>query len=178
MACRTNLSLTQAILRQLITYDPETGVAIWNAREELSRYERTWNCRYAGEQVGRISTHGYFDICIYGKRYLLHRVIWLYMTGKWPEKEIDHENTAKTDNRWINLREATPSQNQANKRLQKNNLSGVKGVCWNASIKKWKAQIKYLGKNIALGHYVDKSAAVSVVSEARRAFHGDFARLV
>jgi hypothetical protein len=67
--------------------------------------------------------------------YLGHRLAWFYMTGEWPQHEIDHiakpnvtpeEAWAnKSDNRWCNLGEATRGQNMANSIKRKDNKSGM-----------------------------------------------------
>ena len=72
------------------------------------------------------------------------------MTGKWPDKEVDHRDLDKSNNRWHNLRETTHSQNMANCRAYKTNKSGVKGVSWNKRQQKWIAKIKVNGTTIHL----------------------------
>ena len=63
-----------------------------------------------------------------------------------------------------------------NRRIQKNNRSGIKGVHWNAADKRWKASIKVEGKNLYLGYFKNKDDAAAVVNVARTELHGDFAR--
>lgn len=48
--------------------------------------------------------------------FLAHRLVWLYMTGKWPENQIDHDNGDATDNRWVNLDDVTRSKNGMNQK--------------------------------------------------------------
>lgn len=95
--------LTQAKLKSLINYNPVTG--------EFSR------AGYA--KCGTLTYQGYLAIQVAGKRYYAHRLAWFYMTGKWPEDEIDHKNRIRNDNRWENLREA-------DRYLQSTNRSGYK----------------------------------------------------
>ena len=61
-----------------------------------------------------VSNSGYRTIQINGKRYLEHRLVWLYMTGSFPSGAIDHVNRNKLDNRWCNLRQATREENRRN----------------------------------------------------------------
>lgn len=91
--------LTQAKLKSLVNYNPVTG--------EFSR---------AGhDKCGTLTYQGYLSIQVAGKRYYAHRLAWFYMTGKWPENEIDHKNRIRNDNRWENLREATRSIQMRNR---------------------------------------------------------------
>ena len=134
--------LTHERLKSLLDYDPETGISTWLVGKGTAR---------AGARAGSISTsHGYRKIQIDGKLYLEHRVIFFWMTGRWPAQHVDHRDMDKLNNRWHNLREATRSQNTANRRAYKNNTSGVKGVCWNKRKKKWVAQIAVNGVKIHL----------------------------
>lgn len=104
--------VTQRRLREIFTYEPATGAFRWR----INRPPRGFAGQIAGNDNGR----GYIKISIGGKRYYAHRMAFLYMTGSVPA-EIDHINENKSDNRWVNLREATRSQNNAN-------VSGRKGI--------------------------------------------------
>ena len=59
--------------------------------------------------------HGYTVIRFRGKLYLAHRLAWFYMTGEWPREQIDHKDGVRLNNKWDNLREATPGQNNMNR---------------------------------------------------------------
>ncbi len=91
--------------------------------------------------------------------------------------QVDHINHNPLDNRRINLRLATNSQNQMNGRIQKNNTSGFKGVCWNKVKKKWKAYIRLDNKRINLGHFKSKYDAAEKYNESARELFGKFAFL-
>lgn len=158
--------ITQKMLLDLLDYDPSTGVVRWR----ISPSKKV--------KVGAIITakqsKGYITIGIDGKRYLLHRVIWKYVTGNWPK--LDHKNLNKTDNSWKNLRDATGSQNQANHGLQKNNTSGFKGVSWSRKYHKWVSSIKCNGRYEFLGHYDDIEIAKEAYATAADRLFGEFAR--
>src|SRR6185369_10895033 len=94
---------------------------------------------------------GYWRIFIYGKAYLGHRLVWLYVYGEWPRGDIDHVNRTRSDNRLCNLRVATRSQNLGNMGRRPVNTSGYKGVTWHKRAEKWLAQISVNRKNIYLG---------------------------
>ena len=109
------------------------------------------------------------------KSYSVHRLVWLMHHGVLPEF-LDHINGNKLDNRIENLRPATKSQNNQNKRLYSNNTSGVKGVCWHKRIKKWQVNVRVNGKQKSFGFFDDIELAELVASEARNKLHGQFAR--
>lgn len=90
--------------------------------------------------------------------------------------EIDHINGNGLDNRRRNLRFSTKSQNQMNQRLSKANTSGVKGVHFLKSDKKFQAYIKANGKRINLGTHATQEEARLARIAASSALHGDFGR--
>ena len=92
-------------------------------------------------------------------------------------KFIDHINRNKLDNRKRNLRMATPSQNQRNKNLYKNNKSGYRGVYYKAqnTNNPWKANIGYKNKTIHLGYFSTKEEAVKAYNKKAKELHGEFA---
>lgn len=117
--------ITQDELKTLVHYDPYTGLMTWRvARKGVVK----------GATVGRLQRQGYRQVYMGGKdlgrSYYVQDLAVLYMTGNWPVYDVDHKNTIKDDNRWINLREATRSENKANAPVQANNKLGLKGVSW------------------------------------------------
>jgi hypothetical protein len=133
--------LTQARLKQLLHYSPDTG--------EFIRLVPTVG--KVGDKAGSLASDGYVYLCVDNKRYLAHRLAFLWVTGQWPVEFVDHVNQDRSDNRWVNLREATNAQNQHNTKLFSSNTSGVKGVCWHKGAKKWIARIRADGRRINLG---------------------------
>src|ERR1043166_2099295 len=115
--------LAPAGLRELLRYDAETGEFRWEKR--MSRSVR------AGDVAGVTDRDGYRRITIAGRIYPAHRLAWLYMTGTWCSVLVDHRDGDPSNNRWDNLRRATVSQNNANRRLHRNNKCGFKGVVRN-----------------------------------------------
>jgi hypothetical protein len=120
-------------VRALLHYDPATGVFKWR-RRLLGSFAtraagRIWNTKHAGKTTGTDNGQGYLCICIRAVSYRAHRLAWLYMTGEYPKHEIDHKNGVCSDNRWVNLRDVTPSINQQNKRKAPvNSTTGILGV--------------------------------------------------
>ena len=160
--------ITADYLRKILHYNPKTGVF---TRLVSSRGHAV------GEVAGKsVNSYGYSQIVIKQKFYKAHRLAWLYMTGEWPPHEIDHINLDKSDNRFCNLREATHSQNNANRRTQINNTAGLKGVGWHKKAQKWQAQIMVNNKQIYLGCFDCPAAAHFAYIVAADVHHGDFAR--
>lgn len=164
-----NRPLTAERLRQLLSYDPETGVFKWRSRRS--------GVRTAGMVAGNWSSStGYCQIMIDKRNYTAHRLAWLYQTGAWPGCEIDHINTDCTDTRWVNLREATQTQNRGNTRVRSDNTSGFKGVSWYKRDRKWDARVKVNGKQVYLGRFDDQHDAALVYAAAAYGAFGEFAR--
>ena len=91
-------TLTAARLRELLQYDPETGV--------FTRLVKTSNGIKVGDVAGTADARGYILIRVDGWLHLAHRLAWLHMTCEWPKGMIDHINGVRDDNRWSNLRRA------------------------------------------------------------------------
>lgn len=155
-------------LRELLHYDRATGIFRW-------RVTRTGTAR-AGSIAGRTSNKGYRQIKVYGNHYFAHRLAWLWVHGEWPSAGIDHINTDKTDNRIENLRQASPSQNGANRPVQSNNTSGLKGVCWNRASKKWQASAMVGGRLKYLGLFDSREEAHGAYCVITKETFGEFAR--
>ena len=148
------MELTAEIVRELLDYNPDTGDLFWKERplkyfkKEIDA--RKWNAKWSDKKAFTYKTKDYRskhgrignkEGSIFGKRYLAHRVIWLHYYGCWPKHQIDHINHDPTDNRIINLRDVTPSENNRNRTLQKNNKVGHNGIHWDKRIKKYRSQI-------------------------------------
>ncbi|EHL80566.1 HNH endonuclease signature motif containing protein [Citrobacter portucalensis] len=143
-------TIEQSLLKESVSYDEKTGIFRWIAKRQNV---------VAGRIAGHKDSLGYIRITISGKNYLAHRLAWLYVHGYMPEKEIDHINRIRNDNRITNLREATSQLNSLNTGMYKNNTSGSKGIYFNKRAKKWQAQILIDGKREYLGLYDDVKRA-------------------
>lgn len=87
---------------------------------------------------------------------------------------VDHINHDTLDNRRVNLRICTHSQNLMNRGKNRNNSSGYKGVYWSKAAGKWYAQIKVNRKSNYLGLFLTKEEAHKAYREASKKFHGEF----
>jgi len=138
-----NSVLTQARLRELFHYSPETG--------EFTRLVKTASRVNIGDIAGCDNGKGYLQIGIDSKLYFAHRLAFLYMLGEFPDHDTDHVNHVRHDNRWKNLRACDRLTNRRNASLSKNNTSGVTGVSWARKSERWYAQIMVDRKVIQLG---------------------------
>jgi hypothetical protein len=162
--------LTQARLKELLHYDPETGAFTWKAYPNPQHPGKT----KLGGKAGSLNSRGYHRIHICGKSHYAHRLAWLYMTGKWPTSQVDHRDLDTANNAWANLREATPSQNAMNRRASSTNTTGTKGVSPQGN--RWMAMLYLGGKPRYLGLHTSIELAAAATQIARKELHGDFAR--
>lgn len=160
--------LTQERLKELLHYDPESGVFTW-----LHTRSVVW----AGDIAGTLKNDGYIVISIDGVRYGAHRLAFLYMTGSMPDVEVDHKNCVKADNRWVNLRLASRSENCLNRGMLGHNKSGHKGVSWNSNKRRWIARAQINGKPIHIGAFKSLEEAAKAYEVFAISRYGDFAHM-
>lgn len=160
-------TLTQERLRELLDYDPLTGVFRW-------RVTRNGRSR-AGSLAGRPHNGGYVAITVDRGHYLAHRVAWLYVHGAWPSEWLDHKDLDRANNRIANLREATGRQNAFNRPAPKHNTSGAKGVSWDIKNQKWRAHVTVGRKFKNLGRFSKFEDAVAAHLRGAELYAGEFA---
>lgn len=156
--------------KEMFDYNPDTGLLF---RKTGSKY---MNHIHINSFVGWKTPNGYMRVSVNNFNYNVHRLIWLLMTGKWPEYQIDHINGIRDDNRFCNLREATLSQNSANRIKNKNKSScGYKGVFKDKN--GWQSRITLHGNQIYLGNYgTPEEAHAAYVAKAKELF-GDYTKV-
>jgi hypothetical protein len=173
-------------LRKLLDYDPETGILTWKPRtaemfeadERRSAEHRcnNWNSLYAGKRAfSGITNFGYCKGDIFKNRYLAHRIIFVMQTGRPPTADIDHINGNRSDNRWVNLRPASRSQNNKNRSSSLKASSQFMGV--SVTRDRWHASIKVDGRKHCIGNFLDETEAARAYDAAAVKHHGEFARL-
>lgn len=155
----TKRIVTQKLLKELLHYDPRTGLFTWVKKRARTSFK-------VGDVAGGFDSDGYICITINNSQYLAHRLAFLYMTGKFPDNQVDHDNHCRDDNRWKNLNPATNAANNKNKSMPKNNTSGCVGVCWGEAANRWMAYIYVKRKRIHLGYFTHKTDAVNARKEA------------
>jgi len=143
--------LTREYLRSILDYDLLTGNFIWTAiRKGVKKHKI----------AGSVNGNGYHNIYIDGRNHRAHRLAFMYILGHVPEY-IDHINQDKLDNRWINLRPTTKSQNARNAKKYDTNTSGHVGIIWQPRYQKWLAQMVVDYKQLYLGRFNDINDAIA-----------------
>ncbi len=120
------------------------------------------------------STHiGYFDGKKKTKRVWMHRVI----NKTEDSMDTDHINGDRLDNRKLNLRSASRSQNHMNRKSRPGSVSKYKGVYLDKRFGNWVAQIRLNNKGVHIGSFkTEEEAAIAYNVEAKKHF-GEFSKL-
>ena len=156
------IDLTAERLRELFSYDPDTGLFTRIVKSPYTKIGDVPKCtNRAGYVVFRVD------------KVLLraHRLAWLYVYGKWPTDQIDHINGIPSDNRMVNLRECTNAENAQNLPVRTNNKSGFTGVSYSKKSKCWQAFICVHYKSIHLGRYENPELAQEAYLQAKAQMH-------
>ena len=153
-------------IKSVLTYDKDSGLFTWI--KDVS--SRAMTGQIAGTRV-----NGYICISVFGKRYQAHRLAFALVNDKFPILMIDHRNGVIDDNRWLNLREATNSQNTCNSATSSRNTTGIKGVSYDKSRNLYRARIDVNGIAIRLGRFDSIEEASQAVFDARLFYHKEFA---
>ena len=149
-------------LREVLNYEPETGIFRWKERISIRIT--------VGKVAGSITNNGYVEIRVFGYRTTIHRLAWFYMTGNWPDKDIDHINGVRTDNRWDNLRAVTRSINLQNRRTAaSHSTTGFLGVTRHQG--RYRSMIRFNGKTRHIGCYDTPEQAYAAYVDAKRQHH-------
>jgi len=158
-----NKPLTQKLLKATLTYDELSG--------EFKRINHLSGSRLT--KAERCTNYqGYGVLVVYKRKYLAHRLAWLYAYGVFPRKDLDHIDHDKMNNSLANLREVTKRENSLNQKLHSTNSSGVTGV---GKVKSgnWISRITVKGRLINLGIFHKKSDAIVArqVANVKYNFH-------
>ena len=159
--------INQALLQELFEY--KDGDLYWKKVPSN-------NYRLNQMKVGYASTKSkYLQVSIHKKKYYVHRIVFMFHHGFMPEA-LDHIDGNKKNNAIENLRQATLSQNQYNKKIARHNTSGIKGVYWHKRSEKWMARCTINKKCFYIGSYKNLNEAKVAVINFRKTHHGEFAR--
>jgi hypothetical protein len=175
---------SQAELRQILRYEPETGRLFWLPRgpewfthlADPEKKSRIWNGRNAGREAFTASDHkGYLQGQVLKYHTMAHRVIWAMHFGDWPEA-VDHINGDGLDNRIENLRSVTHRENCRNAAIPVTNSSGVMGVRFHKGV--WEANIRVDGRQLTIGCFgsLAEAADARKRAEAEYGYHRNHGR--
>ena len=164
--------MTAEQFAEWIAYDPETGIFV--------AVQERRNIKGVGYPIGWTDDRGYIRFFLNRKLYLAHRVAWFLIRGRWPKEEIDHINGIRSDNRIINLREATALQNCYAKQKHRDGKAPFKGITkakrrgvWRG---RWQAQIGVDNQTYHLGYFSDPKKAAEAYDTAAIKLFGAFAK--
>jgi len=154
--------ITQAELKNLVDYVDGKLIAKTNSKQ-----------RKVGTVLGTLTPKGYLLASVQGRLQRVHRLVFLYHHGYMPI-QVDHIDGNRINNKIENLRAATSSQNNQNRKATSS--SGIKGVVWHKQSKKWIASICVNRKSVHLGSFISIEEAALVANKARQSAHGEFYR--
>lgn len=167
--------ITQQELKELLSYDPLTGIFTWKPR--IITNNSQFNIQRAGKPAGCIDNFGYVIIKrrVDGKiqNFKAHRLVWLYMYGHFPEQFIDHIDGNRTNNKLSNLRECSSAENSQNfiKATSKSETGLLGVVNYKRGKKAFGATIKVNGKQKHLGMFYTSEEAHQKYLETKRELH-------
>lgn len=169
--------LTAEMARELLDYDPGTGLLTWRERPRewfaTDRGCSAWNAQNATRSaLATPRGHGYLGGRLFARNVYAHTLAWVVHAGAWPQHEIDHINGRRSDNRFANLRDTL--WNHRNKRRRTDNTSGVTGVHWHRGARKWSAETRDRQQHkVYLGLFENFNDAVAArrAAEREHGFH-------
>tara|TARA_R110002126_G_scaffold88499_3_gene212068 strand:+ start:735 stop:1241 length:507 start_codon:yes stop_codon:yes gene_type:complete len=155
--------IDQETVKKLFYYDAESGMLLW--RYGNKRNVKPW------QEAKALNGNGYVCVKIQGKNYPVHRIIWVYVHGTFPEQDIDHKNRIRNDNRLCNLRVVSRTDNCQNISLPSHNKSGHIGVSWFKNHNCWTVYVKVNKKNKWLGYYKNLDDAIAARKAGEKQYY-------
>ena len=155
--------IDQETVKKLFHYDAESGMLLW--RNGNGRNVKPW------QQAKALNGNGYCSVKIEKKNHPVHRIIWLYVYGHFPEQDIDHKNRIRNDNRLCNLRAVSRTDNCQNISLPSHNKSGHIGVSWFKNHNCWTVYVKVNKKNKWLGYYKNLDDAIAARKAGEKQYY-------
>ena len=168
-----------AFLRDCFTVDFATGALTWRKRPRQhfpsDQRWKWWNAKFAGTPAGTLNDEGCFVIAatIGGRRRSLRRrcIVWAMAHDAWPREELDQIDGARTNDRLVNLREATRAESRQKAGPRRNNTSGYRGVTWHRNSRRWRAAIAVDRRSRHLGLFTTPEVAFCAYLAAKARYH-------
>jgi hypothetical protein len=159
--------------RDILDYDPETGLFVWKARDERhvnKKSMKQWNSRWARKPAFIHSDYGaYLRASIFGVFYSAHRVAWAIVHGDPVPEYLDHIDGDRQNNRISNLRPTDKVENSKNRGIRSDNTTGRTGI-HKTKCGTYKVRIFVFGRDTYLGTFKKFEDAVAARKEAERAY--------
>lgn len=173
------MGVKEQILKESMINQEEVKKAFYYDGENLVWKIRSAHRIHIGDIAGTVNKMGYISIKFYNEYYYAHRLIWLYVYGEFPPKQIDHINGNSGDNRVENLRCVSQAENTKNRMISRNNTSGVMGVSWCKAANKYQTYIDVDGKRKPLGLFksIIEASKVRREAEIKYNYHPNHGRL-
>jgi hypothetical protein len=155
-------------IKSLLEYAPETGLFRWknpSARQTAAWFKGNKGCR------------AYRRLYIHGQHFLAHVIAYVIMNGRWPRYEISHRDRDHANNKWHNLRHRVAKKRNWNRRINRNNSTGQRGVTLfrTEDRLRFRARLQVRQKHISLGLFDDpKAAAIAWRSAAITLYEGHY----
>lgn len=175
------MKITNKNVKDIFNYCPVSGVLSWKVRPRnhfnTDGSHKTFNSRFSNKEAGttnNFACNKYYRILTFrSKNYLAHRVIWLFVFGRWPKHEIDHVDGDGLNNKIKNLRDVKHGVNTKNVKKGSRNTSGFVGVNFDKKRKSFRATICVEGKQIHIGRYIsiEEAASARKAAEVKYGFH-------
>ena len=173
------------VLRQLLTYHPDTGLFFWNRRgpewftgsiQDPLHASIRWNARFAGKAaLNTLIGEGYLTGMIFNRTFRANRIAYAMTYGVWPQI-VDHIDGNKANNAIGNLRGCRVEMNNKNRLRGSNNTSGYKGVSTTVSKEGYIARIHHNGKSLYLGRFLCPVEAAKTYDRHALQLYGEFAK--
>lgn len=168
------------VLNYFLLYEKETGNLYWKDRpptdKEDERTYKTWKSRWQGKVAGAIHyANGYVEVRVDNKLYKAHRLIWKMVTGEEPTEFLDHINGVTYDNRFCNLREATPQENARNSKSWSE--AEYKGVLYDKKSNTFTGNFCVDDKTVFSRGYLTAKEAAEWYDDQVKDVYGEFAKL-
>ena len=160
--------MNKELVRELFEYRDDN---LWWRERPNNRIDMS-------KPAGTVKPRGHRDIKLKGKNYKAHRLIWLYVHGKFPDGQIDHIDGNPSNNRLENLRDVTNQENQKNAKKPCDNKSGHIGVCWRKDAEKWHARITVDGvlTHLGLFNVLEDAVEARRIASIKYGFHANHGR--
>jgi hypothetical protein len=160
------VTLTAERLRELLDYDPLTGVFVWRKPRQRVRVGQVAGKVWADRNGIRYRVIGVEQV-----QYLAHRLVWLYVHGIWPAEQIDHIDHDGLNNAIHNLRDVSATENLRSRRWKQRRE--LHGLYWCAEQSKWRVRVHFNGRRQHVGYFNCKSAAIKAHADARQVIEAD-----